>query len=156
MLTELQSNYDKLLHRFAAAENALDKVEAISSTPHSSTSYSTLSQVRFGAKPPPGHGEREEVFSMAESVAGKIAAMETEERRQGEDFRAWLGQLEDRDRDNSLAEDRQEVKGGIFGKSSFNLNIAPHWVKEGIEGEICSNSNNVQMALTHFFCDLLF
>ena len=125
MLTELQSNYDKLLHRFAAAENALDKVKAVSPTPPPSTSYSTpaLSQVRFGAKPPPGLGEREEVFSMAETVAGKIAAMETEERRQGEDFRAWLGQLEDRDRDNCLAEDRQEVMGGIMGESSFNLNI---------------------------------
>ena len=125
MLTELQSNYDKLLHRFAAAENALDKVKAVSPTPPSTTSYSTLalSQVRFGAKPPPGHGEREEVFSMAETVAGKIAAMETEERRQGEDFRAWLGQLEDRDRDNCLAEDRQEVMAGIREESSFNLNI---------------------------------
>ena len=29
VLNELQSNYDELLHKFAAAENALDKVRRL-------------------------------------------------------------------------------------------------------------------------------
>ena len=82
---------------------------------------------------------------MAESVAGKIAAMETEERRQGEDFRAWLGQLEDRDRDNSLAEDRQEVREGLLW-GSLDLVVAPLWIREVI-AEICINLDNCQMTL---------
>ena len=38
MLNELQSNYDELLHKFAAAENALDKVRRL--LPHLSMKVS--------------------------------------------------------------------------------------------------------------------
>lgn len=89
MLTELQTSYDKLLHKFAAAENALDKVD----TPLYQSLTSHL-EVRFGAAPPSGGGELGQVVSMTESVAGKLALMAAEERRQGEAFRVWLGGLQ--------------------------------------------------------------
>ena len=53
VITELQTSYDDLLQKYAAAENALDKV-------------------RFGIKPSDS-GAREETFAMAEKVAEKIA-----------------------------------------------------------------------------------
>jgi len=85
VLNELQCSYDQLLHKYAAAENALDKV-------------------RFGAKPPAEQGDRAEAFNMADKVADKIAAMEAEQRRQGDSFKAWLGKLEEQSRAESKVE----------------------------------------------------
>ena len=75
VLNELQTNYDSLLQKFAAAENALDKV-------------------RFGAKPPADDGSRQEVFKLAEKVAEKIAIFEVA--RINESSSILLNQLEDR------------------------------------------------------------
>ena len=75
VLNELQTNYDILLQKFAAAENALDKV-------------------RFGAKPPAEDGSRQEVFKLAEKVAEKIAIFEVE--RINESSSLLLNKMEDR------------------------------------------------------------
>ena len=77
VLTELQTSYDSLLHKYAAAENALDKV-------------------RFGGKPPKD-SDKVEVDTQAEKVAARMAWLESEEQKQGESFSLWLGQLEQRE-----------------------------------------------------------
>ena len=61
VINELQTSYDDLLQKYAAAENALDKV-------------------RFGIKPSIDSG-REEVFTMADKIAEKIASYEIEEKK---------------------------------------------------------------------------
>ena len=73
MLNELQSSYDELLHKYAAAENALDKVSSFKQCidHHFDESFAEKvlsSQVRFGAAPPPGCGDREEAFMLADKV----------------------------------------------------------------------------------------
>ena len=62
MITELQTSFDDLLQRYAAAENALDKV-------------------RFGIKPSED-GSRQEAFTMAEKIAEKIASFEIKEKQE--------------------------------------------------------------------------
>ena len=62
VITELQTSFDDLLQRYAAAENALDKV-------------------RFGIKPS-DEGSRQEAFTMAEKVAEKIASFEIKEKKE--------------------------------------------------------------------------
>ena len=64
VITELQTSYDDLLQRYAAAENALDKV-------------------RFGIKPSDG-GSMQEAFTVAEKVAEKIASFEIKEKYERE------------------------------------------------------------------------
>ena len=60
VITELQTSYDDLLQKYAAAENALDKV-------------------RFGIKPV-DEGCKQEAFTVAEKVAEKIASYEIQEK----------------------------------------------------------------------------
>ena len=62
VITELQTSFDDLLQRYAAAENALDKV-------------------RFGIKPS-DDGSRQEAFTMAEKIAEKIASFEIKEKQE--------------------------------------------------------------------------
>ena len=59
VINELQTSYDDLLQKYAAAENALDKV-------------------RFGIKPKED-GSRQEAFTIAEKIAEKIAHYHLEE-----------------------------------------------------------------------------
>ena len=66
--------------------------------------------MRFGAKPPAEQGDREEAFNMADKVADKIAAMEAEQRRQGDSFKAWLGKLEEQSRAESKVEVSTKVR----------------------------------------------
>ena len=76
VLNELQSSYDELLHKYAAAENALDKVSGrllfqsnasfMLQEHHLKQVFSF--QVRFGAAPPPDCGDREEAFMLADKV----------------------------------------------------------------------------------------
>ena len=61
VITELQTSFDDLLQKYAAAENALDKA-------------------RFGIKPL--EDGRVETFALAEKVAEKIASFEMEEKRE--------------------------------------------------------------------------
>ena len=76
VLTELQTNYDNLLQKFAASENALDKV-------------------RFGAKPPPDDGSRQEAFKLAEKVAEKIASYEVQRNfESSSSVNGWLEHLQ--------------------------------------------------------------
>ena len=61
VITELQTSFDDLLQKYAAAENALDKA-------------------RFGIKPL--EDGRQDTFALAEKVAEKIASFELEEKRE--------------------------------------------------------------------------
>ena len=61
VITELQTSFDDLLQKYAAAENALDKA-------------------RFGIKPL--EDGRPDTFALAEKVAEKIASFELEEKRE--------------------------------------------------------------------------
>ena len=61
VITELQTSFDDLLQKYAAAENALDKA-------------------RFGIKPL--EDGRPDTFALAEKVAEKIACFELEEKRE--------------------------------------------------------------------------
>lgn len=60
VLDELKSNYENLLQKFAAAENALDVV-------------------RFGGQPPPVDESREQTFRLADDFAERIGQFKVEE-----------------------------------------------------------------------------
>ena len=60
VLDELKSNYENLLQKFAAAENALDVV-------------------RFGGQPPPVDDSREQTFRLADDFAERIGQFKVEE-----------------------------------------------------------------------------
>ena len=60
VLDELKSNYENLLQKFAAAENALDVV-------------------RFGGQPPPVDESREQTFRLADDFADRIGQFKVDE-----------------------------------------------------------------------------
>ena len=86
VITELQTSFDDLLQRYAAAENALDKV-------------------RFGIKPS-DDGSRQETFTMAEKVAEKIASFEIKEKHERS-----VGAFEIRKTDKKMQMAREKIIG---------------------------------------------
>ena len=86
VITELQTSFDDLLQRYAAAENALDKV-------------------RFGIKPS-DDGSRQETFTMAEKVAEKIASFEIKEKHERS-----VGAFEIRNTDKKMQMAREKIIG---------------------------------------------
>ena len=86
VITELQTSFDDLLQRYAAAENALDKV-------------------RFGIKPSED-GSRQETFTMAEKVAEKIASFEIKEKHERS-----VGTFEIRKTDKKIQIAREKIIG---------------------------------------------
>lgn len=86
VITELQTSFDDLLQRYAAAENALDKV-------------------RFGIKPS-DDGSRQEAFTMAEKIAEKIASFEIKEKQE-----RYVGAFEAKKTEKQMLIAREKIVG---------------------------------------------
>ena len=95
VINELQTSYDDLLQKYAAAENALDKV-------------------RFGIKPKED-GSRHEAFTMAEKIAEKIAHYHLEETKDAKQRK--------RVKSSKLNVDIQTAKDKLVGLSNQVFNI---------------------------------
>ena len=62
---------------------------------------------------------------MADKVADKIAAMEAEQRRQGDSFKAWLGKLEEQSRAESKVEVSSKVRCSWVTHGRHNFGVPP-------------------------------
>ena len=103
VINELQTSYDDLLQKYAAAENALDKV-------------------RFGIKPKED-GSRHEAFTMAEKIAEKIAHYHLEETKDAKQRK--------RVKSSKLNVDIQTAKDKLVGLSNqvFNIFLKKYFLK---------------------------